>query len=440
MESRLDPAVFAARRAAFLERMGEGVALFAAAPVRTRNRDVEYPYRPDSDFYYLTGCAEPEAVAVLAPGREPGPFLLFVRPRDPDRELWTGPRLGTEGAVERLGADEAFPIGEIDERMPGLLEGVERLVYPFGRDDDLDRRVAFWINQVRAKARSGVRAPRVVVDAAALLHEQRLFKDEAEIALIREACAVTARGHAAAMRVAAPGVFEHQVQAAIEAAFLEAGATWSYPPICASGANACTLHYVANRRRMEAGDLLLVDAGAEVDLYAGDVTRTFPVSGRFRGAQRDCYEVVLAAQQEAIARIRPGARWDEPHRAAVEVLTQGMVDLGLLAGDVAELVASEAYKRFYPHRTGHWLGMDVHDVGDYRDAGGWRRLEPGMVFTVEPGLYVAPGDGVPERFAGIGIRIEDDCRVTETGCEVLTAAVPKEAEAVEAAVRGEPTG
>ncbi len=430
----MTPATFAARRAAFMERMQGGVALFAAAPPRHRNRDVEYPYRPDSDFFYLTGCDEPEALALLVPEREEGPFILFLRERDPEREQWTGSRLGVEGAMERLGADEAHPIGEIDALLPPYLEDIPRLYYPFAHDPHLDRRVAAWLNRVRAKARKGVRAPREIVDAAAILHELRLIKGAEELAALRRAAEITAAGQVAGMAAAAPGRFEYEVQAAIENAFLSRGATWSYPSIVASGENACTLHYVDNRRQMADGDLLLVDAGAEVEYYAGDVTRTYPVSGRFTAAQRDCYEVVLAAQAEAIARVHPGARWEAPHRAAVEVLTQGMVDLGLLQGSVEELIETEAYKRFYMHRTGHWLGMDVHDVGDYRDDDGWRRLEPGMTLTVEPGLYIAPGDDVPPALAGIGIRIEDDCLVTEAGCELLTEAIPRQPEAVEAAV------
>jgi len=430
----MDPATFAARRAAFMAQMEGGVALLAAAPVQARNRDVEYPYRPDSDFFYLTGCAEPEAVALFVPGREAGAFVLFLRDRDPAKEQWVGTRLGLDGARAVLGADEAHPIGEIDKLLPPYLEDVARLYYPFGRQPTFDRRVACWLNQVRAKARAGVRSPRMVVDAAAILHELRLIKGEEEVAALRRACEITAEGHLAGMAATAPGRFEYEVQAAIESAFCRHGTTWSYPTIVASGGNACTLHYVDNRRQMASGELLLVDAGAEFDLYAGDVTRTYPVSGRFTAAQRDLYEIVLAAQAEAIAQVRPGGRWDGPHRAAVEVLTQGMVDVGLLTGAVAELIATEAYKRFYMHRTGHWLGMDVHDVGDYRDDEGWRRLAPGMVLTVEPGLYIAPGDGVAAEFAGIGIRIEDDCLVTAAGCEVLTAAIPKAPEAVAAAV------
>jgi len=428
------PATFAARRAAFMAQMEGGIAILAASPVRPRNRDVEYPYRPDSDFFYLTGCEEPEAVALLAPGREEGPFILFLRERDPEKEQWTGHRLGIDGAMERLGADEAHPIGEIDALLPPYLEEAPRLYYPFGRRPELDRQVAGWLNQVRAKARAGVRAPRVVVDAEAILHEMRLIKGEEEVTATRRACEITGEGHRAGMAAAAPGRFEYEVQAAIETTFLRHGTTWSYPTIVASGINGCTLHYVDNRRRMAAGDLLLVDAGAEYELFAGDVTRTYPVSGRFTPAQRDCYEVVLAAQAEAIAQVRPGGRWDDPHRAAVEVLTQGMVDLGLLSGAVGELIEAEAYKRFYMHRTGHWLGMDVHDVGDYRDDDGWRVLRPGMLLTVEPGLYITPGDGVPAELAGIGIRIEDDCLVTEAGCDVLTEAIPKQPETVEAAV------
>jgi len=432
----METELYARRRVALMERMGEGVAILPAAPVHRRNRDVEYLYRPDSDLFYLTGFDEPQAVCLLIPGRAEGPYVLFVQPRDPEREVWTGRRAGVEGAREQFAADEAHPVAEIDEVLPTYLENVERLYYTFGKDEAFDRQVVKWLNAARAKARQGVRAPRMIVDVDELLHEMRLVKGTEEIATLERAAAITAEAHLRAMAGTRPGRFEYQIRAELEYVFQRNGAhSPGYPSIVASGPNACTLHYVDNDRQMAAGDLLLVDAAAEYGYYTADVTRTWPVSGRYSGPQRDCYEVVLAAQEAAIAQVVAGHRWDAPHRAAVEVLAQGMLDLGLLSGSLAEAVESEAYKRFYMHRTGHWLGMDVHDVGDYKAGGEWRPLEAGMVLTVEPGLYIPAADDVDARFHNIGIRIEDDCLVTVDGeARVLTEAVPKTVAEVEAAV------
>jgi len=428
--------IYARRRAALMERMGEGVAILPAAPVHHRNGDVEYLYRPDSDLFYLTGFDEPQAVCLLIPGRAEGPYVLFVQPRDPEREVWTGRRAGVDGAREQFAADEAHPVAEIDEVLPTYLENVERLYYTFGNDEAFDRRVVKWLNAVRGKARQGVRAPRMIVDVDELLHEMRLVKGAEEVAALERAAAITVEAHRQAMAATRPGRFEYQIRAELEYVFQRGGAhSPGYPSIVASGPNACTLHYVDNDRQMAAGDLLLVDAAAEFGYYTADVTRTWPVSGRYSGPQRDCYEVVLAAQAAAIAQVRPGHRWDAPHKAAVEVLAQGMLDLGLLSGSLSEVVENEAYKRFYMHRTGHWLGMDVHDVGDYKAGGEWRALAPGMVLTVEPGLYIPAADDVDARFHNIGIRIEDDCLVTAGGeARILTEAAPKTVADVEAAV------
>ena len=428
----IPPQDFARRRWTLMERIGRGaIALISAAPEAARNRDVHYPYRQDSDFYYLTGFPEPEAVAVLAPGHEQE-FSLFCRERDPLMETWHGRRAGQQGAVERYGADNAHPIVEIDKILPALLENRERVFYSIGYNPDFDRRVMEWVNQVRAKARAGVRAPGEFIALEHVLHDLRLHKDETELAVMREAARVSAEAHQRAMRLCKPDLMEYQIEAEILYTFTRQGAGWAYPAIVAGGENACILHYTDNNAPLNDGDLLLIDAGAEVDGYAADITRTFPVNGRFSPEQRALYELVLAAQRAAIDKIRPGNRFNEFHDAALRVLTEGLVELGLLSGAPAKLIEEEAYKRFYMHRTGHWLGMDVHDVGDYKVGDDWRVLEPGMVTTVEPGLYIAAdSEGVDERWWGIGIRIEDDVLVTEAGHEVLTSAVPKDPDAIE---------
>ncbi|TCO81384.1 aminopeptidase P [Plasticicumulans lactativorans] len=423
---------YAARRARLFEHLGAGaIALLPAAPERTRNSDVTYPYRQDSDFRYLTGFPEPEAVAVFAPGRE-HPYTLFCRPRDPALETWAGRRAGPQGAVDRHGADQAFAIDEIDERLPALLERCERVHYPVGLDAEFDRRVAGWVAALRGRLRSGVNVPRTFVDLAPLLHAMRRVKSPAECALMREAARISAQAHVRAMRACHPGLHEYALEAELLHAFGREGATWAYPPIVGGGANACILHYVENRAPLVDGELLLVDAGCELDHYAADITRTFPVGGRFSPAQRAVYEVVLAAQAAACAEIRPGATWNAFHDAAVRALTAGLVELGLLSGEVDALIEQEAYRRFYMHRTGHWLGMDVHDPCEYRAGDDWCTLEPGMVLTVEPGLYITPSPEVPEPFWDIGVRIEDDVLVTADGHEVLTAAAPKTVAEIEA--------
>ena len=427
---------FAKRRQRLMDMMGEGsIAIVPTAPVRPRNRDVEFPFRPDSNFYYLTGFAEPEAVAMLAPGREQGEFVMFCRERDPTQEQWHGGRLGLEGVCERHGADDAFPIGDIDDILPGLLENKSRVYYALGHFPEFDHRMLGWVARVRGGSRSsGGLGAFVMLDH--LVHEMRLFKSRAEVGTMSKAAAVSAAAHERAMRVCRPGMAEYQIEAELLYEFTRAGCrAAAYPSIVAGGANACTLHYTDNTDRLRDRDLLLIDAGAELECYASDITRTFPVNGRFTRAQRDVYSVVLAAQEAAIDTAAPGRTFDDVHMAAVQVLVEGLVDLGALKGRVKRIVQKEKYKRFYMHRTGHWLGMDVHDVGDYRIDDQSRVLEPGMVMTVEPGLYIAPDDEkAPKRLRGIGIRIEDDVLVTKSGREVLTSAAPKSIDEIESLV------
>ena len=427
---------FANRRRRLMDMMGQGsIAIVPTAPVRPRNRDVEFPYRPDSNFYYLTGFGEPEAVAVLAPGREPGEFVMFCRERDPAAEQWHGTRLGLEGACERHGADDAFPIGDIDEILPGLLENKSRVYYAMGHFAAFDRRMLAWVARARAGARSGGGLDAFVM-LDHLVHEMRLFKSKAEIGVMSRAAQVSAAAHERAMRVCRPGLFEYQVEAELLYEFTRAGCRApAYPSIVAGGANACTLHYTENSDRLRDRDLLLIDAGVEHEFYASDITRTFPVNGRFSRAQREVYSVVLAAQEAAIDTVAPGRTVDDVHMAAVRVLVEGLVDLGVVKGRVKRIIEKEKYKRFYMHRTGHWLGMDVHDVGDSRIDDQSRMLEPGMVMTVEPGLYITPDDEkAPKRLRGIGIRIEDDVLVTKSGREVLTSAAPKSIDEIESIV------
>ncbi len=430
---------FVRRRRRLMEMMDESsIAILSTAPVVRRNRDVEFPYRPDSDFYYLTGFPEPEAVAALVPGRSEGEYLLFCRERDVEKELWNGRRAGLEGACELYGADDAFPIGDIDDILPGLMEDRDRVLYGMGIYPEFDQNVMAWINQVRSRARAGVHAPGEFVALDHLLHEMRLFKSKAELKSMRMAMSISAEAHCRAMGSCRAGLKEYQLEAEFIHEFMQGGAKApAYPPIIGGGANACILHYTENKDILKDGDLLLIDAGAEYDYYAADITRTFPVNGRFKPAQKALYEVVLAAQQAAIAKVRPGNHWNDPHEAAIEVITDGLQELGLLKGRVPKLIKDQAYKPFYMHRTGHWLGMDVHDVGDYKVEGEWRLLEPGMVMTVEPGIYVPAGSkGVARKWWDIGIRIEDDVLVTRDGCEVLTGDVPKSVDAVEALMAG----
>ncbi len=425
----IPPQEFARRRRELMAMMSaNSIAILTAAPERVRSRDTHFPYRQDSDFLYLCGFPEPEAVMVLLPKRAQGEFILFCRERDRSREIWDGYRAGPDGAREQYGADDAFPIADIDDILPGLLEGRDRVYYALGRNRSFDGRLLDWIEGIRARARAGAVPPDEFVDLDHLLHEMRLFKSAKELGVMRKAAAISARAHCRAMQVAKPGMYEYQLQAEVEHTFATEGARYpAYGSIVGGGANGCILHYVENSAPLQDGDLVLIDAGCEYQHYAADITRTFPVNGRFSGPQKALYEVVLAAQLAAIDAVRAGNHWDEPHKATVRAITEGLVDLGLLKGEVETLIATGAYTDFYMHRAGHWLGMDVHDVGDYKVDGQWRLLEPGMVMTVEPGIYVAPDNRkVAKKWRGIGIRIEDDVAITRKGIEVLTGDVPKQ--------------
>ena len=435
MDTTLDASVYARRRARLAARLGNGVAIVPTAPECLRNRDAHYPYRYDSYFYYLTGFREPEAVLVLVGGETPR-SMLFCREKNAEREIWDGFRYGPEAACDAFAFDEACSITELDARMPDLLADRPAVQVHLGSDPVWDGRVLGWVNAVRGRARSGVAAPGDLRDVRVLLDEMRLIKDGHEVTLMRRAGDISAAAHCLAMQAARPGVAEYAVEAVLQHEFRRCGAQApAYTPIVAGGVNACVLHYVENNATLADGDLLLIDAGCELDGYASDITRTFPVNGRFSGPQRDVYELVLAAQAAAIAVVKPGAHWNAPHDAAVAVLAQGFIDLKLLGGTLDAVLEQETYKQFYMHRTGHWLGLDVHDAGEYKTGGEWRELQPGMVLTVEPGCYIRPGPGVPEAFAHIGIRIEDDALVTDGGCEILSAAAPKSVADIEALMR-----
>ena len=431
---------FAKRRKRLMHVMGDNaIAILPTAAERVRSRDTEYHYRADSDFYYLTGFPEPEAVAVLIPGRTHGEFLLFCRESDPEMETWHGRRAGLDGAREQYGADDAFPIADIDEILPGLLENKERVYYTMGAHRDFDRQVMDWINQLRKKSRAGVHTPGEFVALDHQLHDMRLYKSSAEQAAMRKAAKITSQAHMRAMRASCPGMHEYQLEAEILHEFMMQGARFpSYNSIVGGGVNGCILHYTENSDELKDGDLVLIDAGCEYDYYAADITRTFPVNGRFSPEQRALYELVLDANYAAIEQVQPGNHWNQPHEAAVKVLTQGLVKLGLLKGRVPQLIKDQAYRKFYMHRTGHWLGMDVHDVGDYKIGEEWRVLEPGMVLTIEPGLYIAGSSkGVAKKWHNIGIRIEDDVLVTKSGHEVLTRDAIKEPDEIEALMAAE---
>ncbi len=429
----IKPAEFARRRKQLMRMADQdAILVLPSAPARVRSHDTHYPYRQDSDFWYLSGFPEPEAVLVLVPGRKHGETLLFCRERNPEREAWDGPRAGPEGAVERYGCDDAYPIADLDEILPGLLEGRSRVYYHFGRDTEFDLKLIGWVNRVRAQVRHGAQPPHEFLELGHLLHELRLFKSPAELKLMRQSARIACEAQLAAMRATRVGGREYEVEAALQYTYRRNDAVAAYEPIVGAGANGCVLHYRDNNALLADGDLLLCDAGAEYANYASDITRTWPVNGRYSAEQRALYDFVLAAQKAALAKARPGQPWIAGHDAAVATLTEGLLSLGLLKGTLKSALASEAYKKFYMHKTGHWLGLDVHDVGEYKLAGDFRELEPGMVFTIEPGLYIAPGTkGVPAKWQGIGIRIEDDVLVTPDGHEVLTDGVPKAIDAVE---------
>lgn len=410
------------------------IAIIPSARERLRSRDTEYPFRQDSDFYYLCGFTEPDAVLVLLPGRRHGQFVMFCRERDLAMETWNGYRAGPEGVCEQFDADDAFPIGDIDEILPGLIEGRDRVYYSLGRSEEFDRQIMAWVNSIRSKEASGAVPPGEFTDLDHMLHDMRLIKSAAEVRLMRRAGEITARGHIRAMENCRPGSQEYQLEAELLYEFATSGARHpAYQSIVGGGANACTLHYVENNSKLRDGDLVLIDAGCELDHYASDVTRTFPVNGQFTRDQRLLYELVLKAHQAAIEQIRPGNHWNQPHDASVRVITEGLVKLGLLRGKVDKLIERGAYRDFYMHRVGHWLGLDVHDVGDYRVGDEWRLLEPGMVMTVEPGIYIAADNTrVAKKWRGIGIRIEDDVVITAEGCEVITEGVPRTVDEIEA--------
>ena len=425
---------YTTRRKRLMQMMGkDSIAIIPAAPVTIRNRDIEHRYRPDSDFYYLTGFAEPEAVAVIIPKRKHGEYILFCRERDPEMEAWVGPRAGLEGARETYQADDAFPISDIAEILPGLLENRDRVFYTMGCNPAFDQQIISWVNQIREKARSGVNTPNEFVALDHLLHDMRLFKSRHEISIMRKAAKIAAKAHIRAMQKCKPEMTENQIEAEILHHFRQNNCTEAYPSIVGGGANSCILHYIDNQETLNDGDLLLIDAGAEKDYYASDITRTFPVNGKFSKEQKAIYNLVLQAQEAAIKQVKPGNHWNDPHNAAVKVITRGLVKLGLLKGDVRKLIKDGTYRRFYMHRTGHWIGMDVHDVGDYKVGDEWRVLEPGMVLTIEPGIYI-PADSkkVAKKWWNIGVRIEDDVLVTKNGADVLTRDVPKKASEIEA--------
>ncbi len=423
------------RRRRLMQMMGrDSIAILPAAPVQMRNRDVEHAYRPDSNFYYLSGFNEPNSVAVLVPGRPQGEYILFCQERDPKMEMWNGPRAGPAGACETFGADDAFPIDDLDEILPGLLEDREKVFYSMGFTAEFDHKMMEWLNQVREKSRVGVHAPNEFVALDHLLHEMRLFKSRSEIKIMRDAARISAKAHCRAMQVCTPGMMEYQLEAELRHEFAQHGCReQAYQPIVGGGDNACVLHYIRNDRELKDGDLVLIDAGAEKQCYASDITRTFPVNGHFSEPQKAIYEVVLAAQEAAIEAVKPGNHWNDPHHAAVRIITKGLQKLGLIKGNLRTLIKDEAYRRFFVHRTGHWLGMDVHDVGEYKIDGVWRLLEAGMVLTVEPGIYIQPGSrGVAKKWWGIGVRIEDDVLVTKDGYEILSEGVPKSVDEIEA--------
>jgi Xaa-Pro aminopeptidase len=433
------PTIYAQRRARLLTQMQRGIAIIPTAPEVARNADTHYGYRHDSNFYYLSGFIEPEAVLVLIAGpNESGhpQSILFCREKNLEREIWDGHRFGPDAAREQFGFDAAYSIAQLDEKLTELMGNQPALFYPLGSDAALDQRILKLRSAVQEKIRSGIRAPDEIHDVRALLNEMRLFKDAHELDIMRRAAAISTTAHKRAMRFTRPDQFEYQIEAELLHEFCSHGARHpAYTSIVAGGANACVLHYVGNNAKLRDCDLLLIDAGCEVDGYASDITRTFPVNGRFSTAQKDVYEIVLAAQAAAIDAAQPNQTWDAPHDVALRVLCQGFIDLKLCHGSVDAVLESESYKKFYMHRTGHWLGMDVHDVGDYKIGDNWRALQPGMVLTVEPGCYIRPADDVPLALWNIGIRIEDDVVITELGNEVLTNAAPKTVAEIEELMR-----
>ncbi|MDC9725697.1 MAG: Xaa-Pro aminopeptidase [Gammaproteobacteria bacterium] len=424
---------FAKRRQHLIDLMGpNSIAVLPSIPVANRNRDVDYIYRSDSSFHYLSGFDEPDAVIVIIPGRPHGEYLLFCRERDLSKEIWDGYRAGQEGAINTFGADDSYPISDLDDILSGLLEGKEKVYYTMGNVPSFDQRMVGWLNHLRNASRQGMHSPTEIIELEHSLNELRLYKSGAEIKAMRTAAKVSTDAHIRAMQFTKVGKWEYQVEAEIIHEFMKNDCrSPAYPSIVGGGENGCILHYIENNHKLKSNDLLLIDAGAEYDYYAADITRTFPVNGKFTACQKAVYNIVLEAQKAAIAEVKPGNHWNRPHEAAVRVITQGLLDIGLLKGKLEVLIKEEKYREFYMHRTGHWLGMDVHDVGDYKVGGEWRVLEPGMVLTVEPGLYIRDPKHIDKKWHFIGIRIEDDVLVTKTGNEVLTDAAPKEVDDIE---------
>ena len=442
MTCAISPEEFARRRKRLMQAIGrDAAAVVASGAEKIRSRDTHFPFRVDSDFFYLTGFSEPDAVAVLRPGAKDGQFVMFCRARNPDIERWEGRRAGPEAVCEHWGADLAYPTERLDELMPQLLADRETLYCPLDSESTLGAKIGRWRRRLTEQVRSGVRAPQALVSLDSVVHPMRLVKSRSEIAIMRRAAQISAAAHCRAMQACRPGLHEYTLEAELLSEFARRGSrSPAYNAIVGSGANACVLHYTANDQPLVDGDLVLIDAGAEYQGYAADITRTFPVNGRFTPPQAAIYNLVLKAQQAAINRVKPGNRWNAPHDAAVRVITHGLVELGLLRGEVNALIKSHAYRRYFIHRTGHWLGMDVHDVGDYQHDGRWRLLQPGMVLTVEPGIYIPPdARGVARKWRGIGVRIEDDVVVTRSGHEVLSRGVPKTIAAIEALMAGSAT-
>ena len=432
---RITQKEFAARRRELMALMEPGsIAILPSATPASRNSDVEHTYRQDSDFLYLTGFREPDSVFVLVPGREHGEAILFCRERDPDQELWTGRITGPERAMQLYGMDDAFPITDIDDILPGLIEGKNKLYYAMGLQPAFDARLIAWVKSIAGNRQTGASPPGELVELGQYLHELRLFKSAAEIEVMKHGAGITAAAHKRLLASVRPGMAEYQLEAEFQHEVVMSGArSTAYPSIVGGGNNACILHYTENEDLLRAGDLVLVDAGGEYQYYASDVTRTFPVNGKFSEAQKTVYNIVLNAHKAAVEMVKPGNHWNQPHEAAVREITSGLLEIGLLSGDVDTLIEQEAFKRFYMHRTGHWLGLDVHDVGEYRIDGEWRVFEPGMVTTVEPGIYIAESqEDVPAKFRGIGVRIEDDVLVTKDGNEIITDGVPRTVEEIEA--------
>lgn len=429
----IEAAEYQQRRQALMEKIGSGTAIFRSAPMAVMHNDVEYTFRQDSDFYYLTGFNEPNAVAVFAPHHEEHQFVLFVQPKDPEKEVWTGYRMGVEGAKERYGADEAYPISELEEKLPQYLIKADRLYYHFGRDRRFNETLlTHWQRLMRTYPKRGT-GPVAIQDSGTILHPLRLVKSPAELQLMRKAAEISVKAHIHAQEFAQPGRYEYEIQAEMEHLFrLQGGNGFAYPSIVASGANSCILHYIENDRQLQDNDVLLIDAGCAYGYYNADITRTFPVSGAFTPEQQTIYDIVLEAQKQATAQVQPGNPYSQIHETAVRVLVEGLMEIGLLTGDIEEIIKEEKYKPFYMHRTGHWLGLDVHDVGVYQNGEDPQNLQPGNVLTVEPGLYIGletkPVEGqpeIPDCWRGIGVRIEDDVLVTPEGHEVLTEGVPK---------------